>query len=81
MRTVKKSSRIAPKSPPLRFPGGTNPTTANFSPKAGRRDPLSGAKWSNTLGKFGFLCLIVVFNVVFWITAVYEYLLPPEAYL
>ena len=44
-------------------------------------DLLASARRWNHLGKIVYVILYVLFNIVFWITAITEYLRPAEEYL
>ena len=35
----------------------------------------------NQYGKYGYLAVVVLFQIVFWIVAFYEFMRPAEAYL
>ncbi len=47
----------------------------------GEEDPLRYAKRFNTFGKVVYIVTVVVFNIVFWIVAINEFVIPPEEYL
>jgi hypothetical protein len=42
---------------------------------------LTGAKRLNCIGKSSFAIFMIVFNLVFWIVAINEYLKPAEDYI
>ena len=43
--------------------------------------PIERAKKINTIGKIIFVSITVIFNLIFWTIAIYEFSRPPENYL
>ena len=52
-----------------------------FANKPEEDDLLASARRWNNLGKIVYVVIYVVFNIVFWITAITEYLRPAEEYI
>ena len=52
-----------------------------FTNKPEDDDLLASARKWNHLGKIVYVVIYVVFNIVFWITAITEYLRPAEEYI
>ena len=39
------------------------------------------ARKYNQMGKYGYLTVVIVFQIIFWIVAINEFMRPAEAYL